>query len=590
MSRGGVFRLITRDGAQDKLLYATDLLKKRIDVYISNRREKINNMEKSSKILESTLLPDLNFIDKSHTMFISGGFKPHVAVAYDYGKVRFNAPKFDQEIEFNLPHYGNFLNDMMIHVRINTLKVSDSKDRVRYVSRLGHKFFQCIKFSIGGNMLDEITTDDYNAFYNFHLVNGHTEWLRAMGEEDINTAFLTGDPLFDLYREYKYIGKGNQTLKQRHETVDLFIPLLFWTRDIRQALPLDLIPHGQTTIKAKISPVTGLVGAADYGGGGAYDTPDIVFCDLYVNYIYTLPEIMNLFLKKFSFNIIKVHLHQNQTLSKDGSDGILLNNLKYPIETLYLGFRPRANLTNSQTWYRNSVITSNKIQATVVAKNPSTEISGTITSAQDLTDSSGNNFGFAFLNSGLLSAVDNTYNGYNFIITGGAGYNDDDISTNRYEIFDYNGTNKSIVLTGGWNNGIPNATTTFSLFTQQLAVNKITYNTEVNPIQTIGLKAHDIDLFKETEASFFSEYLPFNFKNSNLNMPRDKGWYMLNFNLYPGLTDVSGSVNFSIIREIYLFFKSDYISSTKKLDLIILGTGINFLLLKDGQVVLRYAT
>ena len=76
-----------------------------------------------------------------------------------------------------------------------------------------------------------------------------------------------------------------------------------------------------------------------------------------------------------------------------------------------------------------------------------------------------------------------------------------------------------------------------------------------------------------------------------MNTPEDRGWYMINFNFFPGEHQPSGHMNLSRTREFYINYKSNNnISQEKSVELIVLADAINFLVLKDNSAALQYAT
>lgn len=583
----GVFKLITSSGPQDKIIYAQEFLKERILRNIKEKNPKITTNDLLTLPndgylnVDGSVLPSLNEIERSHNTFINNTYKPCVPIASEYIKVSHNAPKFGDTLEYMLPQVGQFINDTVVHVRIKGLSAKNPKDRVRYVAMLGHKLFQNVQFTVNStNIIDEYTSDDYNSYYQFEVPDSKkTGWLRNIGQEIPNLGYITSDPSYDMHREYRWIGDGNQTLKYKHDTIDLFIPLLFWFREVKNSLPSCIIPWGQTQIKVKLAEINEIVGFADYGGGGAYNDPKIEFCDLYINNLFTLPEIFNIFSKKFLFTIIRVHRHHKEPLKVNSGNQqkILLNNLKWPTESLYFSFKPRANLALTQYWYKNCKLVEKSFKVPVVAKDESLTTTGNIISAS---------IGKAIL-PGALSAVDGFYNNYDFIITGGSGYNSDDITKNRYIITTYNGTSKEITI-DSWSGVIPNSSTTFELFTPQLAINLVSYYKELPVVDNISLESSGIEIFKFNSEMFFNSYLSSKYKN--MNTPEDRGLYFLNFNTHPLISQPSGSLNVSINRELYLNFTSNEISKDYPVDLIVLARAINFLLVDAGSLTLKFST
>ena len=586
MSTGGTFKLIVNDGVQDKLLMATDYLKYRIKLITQHNKENAPNSG-GRLDLDNSWIPDMNMISKSHVIFVNGTYKPFVAAGFEYNKVQAGGNvRFGANVEFTLPVFGDYINDTVVHVQISGLAAVNPVDRVRYVSMLGHKLFKKVSFKINNNALDTYHSDNYNAYYQFHVKpEKRIGWLRNMGQEIPNRAYLTADPTFDLQRELRWFGDGNQTFKQCHGTIDLWIPILFWFKDIHNSLPNVAIPYGQTNISIELSSVSDVVGFADYGGGGAYTDPTIDIMELYMNNIFIDPDVASLLMKKFGFSLIRVHGRHTAPLAVANKD-VLLNQLKWPTETLYVAFRPTTNDTLSQYWHSASALTITDVKVPVAAKNVALTTIGTVlvapaptTSTVALVQSSGP----------ALSLLDDAYNGYDFVITGGTGFSSADVSTNRYTISDYVGATQVITITGTWNGQTPDTTTTYELFTQQVAINVARYFKESPSIDMMSVVAYGITIFRATTESFYNSYLPYRF-GTHMNTPEDRGWYMINFNFYPGEHQPSGYINLSRAREFYLKYTSSYISPTNRVNLVVLSDAINFLLVKDGSAVLRYST
>ena len=128
MSSGGPFTIITNVGLQDKLLTGYELLKKRINKYISQRNPEYTESELAQLpeggylSIQNSVLPSLNEIEKTHNTLVNGVYKPCIPIASEYIKVGYSAPKFGQKIQYMLPQVGNFMNDMVVHVRIKGLR------------------------------------------------------------------------------------------------------------------------------------------------------------------------------------------------------------------------------------------------------------------------------------------------------------------------------------------------------------------------------------------------------------------------------------------------------------------------------------
>ena len=595
MSTGGIFKLITNTGIQDKLLMATSYLSHRLKLIEKVNREKARTASGQTSYLDldKSWIPTINMISKSHTVFTNGSFKPFVASGFEYNKINGSA-RFGNTTKFTLPQFGDFVNDTVLHLKLSGLRAIDPVDRVRYVAMLGHKLLSKVAFTVNNNPLDDYTSDNYNAFYQFHVPpEKQVGWLRNIGQEIPNQAQLTADPTFDLHREYRWFGDGNQTFKQSHDDVELWIPLLFWFREVHNSLPNGAIPFGQTDISVTFASVPEIVGFADYGGGGKYNDPNISMCELYINNIFMNPDVSTIFMKKFGFSLIRVHNRHKVTVKSSDAE-VLLNELKWPTECLYVAFKPQVNLTLSQHWHLSSTLEVHDIKVPVAARNSLSTMLGRVDATTTIPTI--NSVSMTYVSGDAIKTADDAYNNpvnYDFIITGGTGYVSSDVARNRYTVIDYVGASRTVTIRGAWASDIiPDATTTFQLFTPQVAINVARYYKEIPTIDTMEVKAHGIVIFTESSESFFNSYLPYRY-GSSMNTPMDRGWYMINFNFFPGEHQPSGHINLSMAREFYLKYKSsgeNTISDTNRVDLIVLSDAINFLLIKDGSAVLRYST
>lgn len=343
MTTGNVFQLVINDGKQDELLIAYDALKERI--------KKLNS--------DFDIDVVLNKIKKSHTIFINNTYKPMAPMAYTYikAKDKTGLQKFGTKTDFIIPNGGTWVHDMVLHIRISGLSVKNNIDKVKYADLLGHRLLENVQFLFNGTVLDEYGTEEMNAYYQMELTSNKKEgWLRNMGQETLRRAILVANPLVQEYREYRYIGDGAQTLKQKHDDIDLWIPLLFWfNKSISNSFPHGKLPYGMNKVSIKLRKIDDLVYANDFGGGGKYNVPDIKICDLYTNQIETIPEIQDLILghNKYMVQLIK----SKKTFIKEvdtPSGSVLLNAIKYPTESLIVGFRPIANNQYVEVWYKNA--------------------------------------------------------------------------------------------------------------------------------------------------------------------------------------------------------------------------------------------
>jgi len=313
-------------------------------------------------------MPTLNAIEKSHVMFINSSFKPFVAMTHEYSKTapRQGKAKLGGTFSFTLPIYGDFVNDAVMYVKLTGLSAVSALDKVRYVEYLGHRLTKNVKFKVQNHVFDEYGTDEQNAYWQFKVPIGkEAGYLRNIGQEQPKLGYLTADPTVDEVREYRWFGDGAQTFKQTQLDVEMWIPILFWFRDIQTALPNFILPQGQTDIEVTFEAESNLVAYANYGGGGAFNSPIVNDCQLYINHLFMHPSITRIFTSRYGFQLIRVHRRHTEVLNTN-EQSVKLHQIKWPVECMYVGFRPQTNLTNSQRWNRNTHITQKTVKEAVV--------------------------------------------------------------------------------------------------------------------------------------------------------------------------------------------------------------------------------
>ncbi len=506
MSVGGVFTLITNDGIQDNLLMNTELLKKRIDEISNNKLEILKAKypklsDEELKKLDQSWMPTFAEIEKTHILFFNSSYKPFASLAHEYIKTYTKgSASLGNQVNFTLPIVGQFVNDLVFYVRLSGFSAVSALDKVRYIELLGNRLITHANFNVQNFVIDSYTTDNYNAFYEYKVpVNKVPGYLRCIGQEIPKVGYLTPDPAVDEFREYRYFGDGPQTFKTVQPDIELYIPLLFWFKDLQNALPNFILPMNQTNIQLELNTAQNLVAYSNYGGGGAYNPPVISACALYTNHIFVNPEIFNIIVNRMAFKLIRVHRNHIQQINSS-SGSVLLNQIKWPVENLYVGFQPVANLTGSQTWYKNTYITNVSVPEAVV-------------------------------------------------------------------------TGETHIL-----------------------VNQAVYQNEYQTVSKVQLKAGDVTIYPEMSPDFYNNYVPFRY-GSFYKTP-SLGWLMFNLNQNPGDDQPSGHLNVSRERELYISYISaldpvtglNLIRQDYPANLIVLADCINFLVYKNGNVVLRFST
>lgn len=520
MSSGGVYSLLTNDGKQDQMLMATESLSRRLAA-IKLARKDLPNPN-----------PTIADIEKTHVLFMNAHFKPFAAMGFEYNKVVANNPTLGSKVQFSIPQFGDFFNDMVVHVKINSPTVTFSGTPVdssvdcalfRWCDFPGERLFQKVSFDVNGNPLDEYYPDTYNVHRQFCVSESKKlGWYKNMGQELPVTAMYkyhdnTAQPLAprNARASFQYYD-GHQTYKKTHQDLEMFVPLLFWfNTDPRLSIPSVCIPYGQRFVNIDLATPQQLLRAIVNPGAlstsnlssPVVTTPTFANFDLYINNIFVQPDIHDIFIARVGFTLVRVHRRQVTNVNKS-ADNIHLQGIKWPVETLYVGIRPTANITS----------------------NPNLTAVNSQDSVTDANMDDWHKFGVVSVNS--VSKV----NG----VTGSAeGYN---LSKQR------------------------------------------------GHVSRISITAQGIPLFNNMPSKFFNSYVPYTYGGWNIKTPEDNGLYMITFNLYPGTYQPSGHINVSRAREFYLEYASDYVKSDATGDLVVNAVAINFLLISDGSATLRYAT
>lgn len=121
------------------------------------------------------------------------------------------------------------------------------------------------------------------------------------------------------------------------------------------------------------------------------------------------------------------------------------------------------------------------------------------------------------------------------------------------------------------------------------------YQTLSQTTSTISIELHGQPLYSQFPTEFFTDYMPTVFGGTNVSASEeDPSACMFTFGLFPGMYQPNGHLNTSRAREIYMDWQFTTAwnngGSPATTDLILEADAINFLLISDGNAVLRYST
>ena len=252
----------------------------------------------------------------------------------------------------------------------------------------------------------------------------------------------------------------------------------------------------------------------------------------------------DVYIKRIGFTLIRVYRFQKETKNVATAE-VLLSSLKWPIETIFAGMRPRFNTT-------------------AAVRSGLSVTSGNVNEWRDWHR--------------LTRLVDNVAYG-----------------TTQSDGVWAIGNADPTALTPA--NFTPTANTQ-SIVAQ---TSRTTFATSTKTMDTIKITAHGISIYQDLKSEFFSNYTPYTYGGYNVTTPSDEGAVMIQFNLFPGSYNPSGHINVSRAREFYFAYTSSFVgtadanapgsgSTPAEGELIVVAIAINFLLISDGSAVLRYST
>ena len=489
------------------MLMATQMLRNRLENVRARRRRDPNVEDETPTLLD---------IERTHILFTNAHFKPFVAIGFEYNKVRSGAGSITLggNTQFSIPQFGDFFNDMAVHVVLDAPQVTDvaaplpggaDTPSVRWCDYPGERLLQKVQFEVNGNPLDEYNSDATVMHRKFQVKpNKLTGWKRCMGQEMAKEAWMdnTNNAAPDGHQVWVSVTDGHQTPKAQQESLEMIIPLLFWFNlDPRLAVPSVAIPYGQRFINVTLASRLQMVDLQVRGGGLAADsaisTPGVNTFELYINNIFVNPEIHKIFIKRIGFTLIRVHRQQTIATSLNNQE-ILLQNLKWPIETLFVGMRPQSNtdVTNENQlslWHRFS-----------------------------------RNVATPFTMPNVLGQADSAVPVYADVAA--ADVDPVGLPAGQVEV-----SNLSAVSATAW--------------------------VQTQTLDSITINAHGIPLYNDFPAAFFNCYTPLTFGGHNICTPEDESVFMIPFNLYPGTYQPSGHINVSRAREFYIRFTSSVVGS-----------------------------
>jgi len=636
MSAGGVFKLIANDGKADRMIMATELLNQRIkDIMCMRARQGASDPT-----------PTLVDLERTHILFMNAHFKPFASIGYEYNKVRTNSgnPTFNNSVQFSIPQFGDFFNDMVVNVNLDA--TSATPGVVPAFGPFVGTDLQTVGVTSQTSGTQNTTTGVYTKYTQ--------EYVNSNG-----VAVAPGSPASNFVRYAEYVGErifrkvtftvNGNPLDDYDSTAMMFHQKfrvqpnkeVGWARLVGQEVPIEGYTNLQSISGA--SPYPANVVNLQYAVGGAvlgapvtaattarqlvqvltgHQTPQAVqpALDLWVPLIFWFNKDPRLSIPSVSIpygqRFIDVFIEQQDNL------------LFVAPGNLYARLTVETQLSNDA----GTKGTANAIAVTNVQKyitlTPVLAQGSTINNAQQIKamDLYINNIfvnpeihdiyikriGFSLIrvhryqsnrlavaNESVLLAqlkwpVETIFTGLRPIVNVDASNVNQWRDWHRLTLLTDNVLRPSAQAAG---DVMTDDTIAFNAtnikhktFSSQWSNSSIVFPTSTRTVETLQVQAQGINIFAQTNQRFFRDYLPYTFGGNNIVTPQDEGAFMVNFCLYPGTYQPSGHINVSRAREFYINFTSLYCDSTHPADLLVLAICINFLLISDGSAVLRYST
>jgi hypothetical protein len=312
------------------------------------------------------------------------------------------------------------------------------------------------------------------------------------------------------------------------------------------------------------------------------------------------PEIHNIFIKRIGFTLIRVHRQQNND-DNDGGDNksILLQNLKWPIEALFVGMRVKdySQGTTAQIkqhldkWHKFcSVTDTTRTAQGWKSKRATVETGVLIGSVLPLLTTSFTVAAPATNVPATLTAVGGIPNNLKpgSVLTW---VNASTTATATATIASVSATGLVFTLaeTGNaltaWDAdelvaGVVTTATTLTTLTTAEAAGTVSVCAPT--LKNVSIKAHGIPIYNNFPDGFYNAYLPLNYGGHNVKTPEDIGALMITFCLYPGSYQPSGHINVSRAREFYIDYSTTTLigsgAGQSTGALVVVASAINFLL------------
>lgn len=503
------------------------------DAYFTAMNILVNRF-KEAKYSGTTV--DTSFVEETHILNIKAKYDPYIPIASEYmsaGSKTFNLDASNKTVAFTIPTYGDFINDCCLHVRFKAM---------------GNKA-----------LYDEnIDPTEENPLYRYCAYPG----IRLLQ----NVAFTSdGSYTIDEYTPDDVIAYKNFFVKQDHKAG--------WGRC-----------YGQDEIQQATYNSKSYTGILNYQNG--YQTPKLYqqAFDMFIPLRFWFcegPESALLVEKttttqrtiRFTFAKLQEII---QTLIYNVDEGIPPNITQIGTAQVPL---PMSSVSVTATLYVNYLFTYTKIME--IIRNDS-NISLVRVHKRQVT--------------GLPSAA-------NFTLLNNLHYAGEFMAVgfrNRNNINDFDRWHLmgSDFISADANHSktlhVPTIIWNTDLSIRQLVTREAIQATSMNNlVDTMGVVLYGgITLYPTLPYNFFNDYLPIKYsKNSAVISPYDNNMFLLTFCIWPGKQNMSGYINFSTSREVYINYSlnEEFSSIATDCEMVVCMSAVNFLIRENDSIRLKNA-
>ncbi len=175
----------------------------------------------------------------------------------------------------------------------------------------------------------------------------------------------------DVFQRQAVFVNGPQTPKPVQPPLEIWNKLRFWfCDDVRLAIPSAAIPFGQRFVSIELAEQGELafeypsifLEATSFNSvyPGAPDAQQTSYAplfaqrglerihverfELYINNIFVNPEVHDVYIRRIGFSLVRVFRQHTQRCNQSGGEAVLLSQLKWPLEYMFVGLRPTWNL------------------------------------------------------------------------------------------------------------------------------------------------------------------------------------------------------------------------------------------------------